>query len=541
MRKILFCLIAVGFVSSLVFSQVIVSELVGNVEIFKESTNNWLPAKKGDILQKGDKIKTSEKGSAKLVFIDGSQIWVKENTEISVSLLTDTQISVELLNGKVYSKIVPLKSGNKFVIKTPDSIVSGGGSELALTVNEVGTNLFLISGKVEFENIISGIIVDVNDRQSSSSNKNGDIVSAKPLTAEDVKLINELKPEEYGKLTEEILKEELKTGKQKTTKEEQTAKEEQIEEEIIQVGPLAELKKQLQDFVEDVKLDVGIVKNIVHEVKENDFSVGRTLKDIHGNIVRVDQYFTRPDNKTIELLNLTKRTEYVYNGKFDYKGTNTNRIDSIDMKIVFNKELPEQVSDWSNFLKNEENSSDPNKLKISDLNLKLSNGTDTIEWKNYREVPSEEDESSKNVKLDLYINDKQVDTEKGDYDKSNFPDVVEQSGDDTDLLWNTKIEPIWFVGTTDPKKPDIYLRTEFYGINNNGNLLSENFMENVSDPISIFNEIAIQGIISCKKADSTGRISDKDYFSKSNIDLVFTPDIIVAGTEKLGMALVFNK
>jgi hypothetical protein len=89
-------------------------------------------------------------------------------------------------------------------------------------------------------------------------------------------------------------------------------------------------------------------------VKESDLEAGRTLTDVHGNLVRVDQRMMRPAADEIQFFNLVKRPIYAnytaategfaYNG-----GAVTTRLDYMQMTMNFNKDLPQRIEEWPSF------------------------------------------------------------------------------------------------------------------------------------------------------------------------------------------------
>ena len=89
---------------------------------------------------------------------------------------------------------------------------------------------------------------------------------------------------------------------------------------------------------------------LVTQIREDDFAVGRTMKDVHGNIARIDQRLSRPDPSTIQFINLVKRDAYTYKGKFTYAGPSGPRYDYLEYRVQFNMGLPDNVMDWPAFV-----------------------------------------------------------------------------------------------------------------------------------------------------------------------------------------------
>ncbi|HOI42257.1 MAG TPA: hypothetical protein PK523_04865, partial [Elusimicrobiales bacterium] len=92
----------------------------------------------------------------------------------------------------------------------------------------------------------------------------------------------------------------------------------------------------------------------------SDLEAGRTLKDIHGNMVRVEQRLIRPDPKTLQFFNIVKRPSYKdydysspaadQHGGFIYNGDAvTNRMDMFQVNLNFDRDLPQRIEEWPSF------------------------------------------------------------------------------------------------------------------------------------------------------------------------------------------------
>ncbi|MCX7905724.1 MAG: hypothetical protein N2446_03375 [Elusimicrobiales bacterium] len=96
--------------------------------------------------------------------------------------------------------------------------------------------------------------------------------------------------------------------------------------------------------------------------KNADFESGRTLYDVHGNLVRVSQRILRPELNKIQFLSIIKRPNYAdylntdfsssYTG-FKYNGNQiNNRLDFFAITFSFNKNLPENIMKFPSFFSN---------------------------------------------------------------------------------------------------------------------------------------------------------------------------------------------
>jgi hypothetical protein len=107
-------------------------------------------------------------------------------------------------------------------------------------------------------------------------------------------------------------------------------------------------------------------------------------------------------------------------------------------------------------------------------------------------------------------------------------DGKDADGSDTDDLWVSAISPDIKI-VKDGATKFVILYTEGYGIDNSGNILNLNrFTSSADNPFMVLKQVAGEQIIFCRNAD-TGA----SFFTRGNLDLVYTPDIAIAIAEKL--------
>jgi len=596
-----FFILITGLMISFVFGEVlgsdcVISKLTGKVEIFKQE--KWLPAKIGIKLKQNDKLKTYSTGKVELTFNDGSTIWVKENTELNIMTLLPKDRSVEVKTGQIRVKVTPLKPGDKFSFKTLTAVAAVRGTELILIVSETDAQLLVIAGKIEFTNIISEVKSEIVEGQTVFSYSSGELTPPRDFTPEEVNIINDNSWQNFAPVEPE--------------KGEKTKREEPIRIKIKE--DLAELRQELKELVQDAKTDLITIREYIDEIRETDISTGRTLRDHFGNLVRVEQYLFRPDPQTIQVLNLTKRQEYTYKGYFtDTSFTDSARIDSFDASLKFNLAMPDDLADWPSFMMNKGEELEPREMR-----MEISNGKDKIlikgtfepttepiyEYRYYYDkngnpIGEEKIKIGEEEVLDFkgdtkYISETHgewlVDTkdyQEGDlgyYDTTmvrvNNPlynpsvggwvaseyENVENGGEDSLWFWgiSPKMRLYQNKDTTKEFTPGVdeykfvYLGTEFYGINNSGNILSvKDFTGYTSNPFAVLKEIAFQNVLFCKMGelgpypdilavdDSTDLpertkldiLNDyqklDNFFARKNIDLVVTPDLFIPTAQKL--------
>jgi hypothetical protein len=146
---ILFLICAFVFADTLA-SQARISEMTGTVELKKAGTENWLPAKTGDNIEKSTVISTGFKSTA-ILSVGNSTIIVRPLTRLSVEELVnqnDTEtINIGLNAGRVRVEVKPPAGGKaSFSSQSPSATASVRG-----TVFEMDTvSLRVIEGAVSY-------------------------------------------------------------------------------------------------------------------------------------------------------------------------------------------------------------------------------------------------------------------------------------------------------------------------------------------------------------------------------------------------------
>jgi hypothetical protein len=199
-------------------------------------------------------------------------------------------------------------------------------------------------------------------------------------------------------------------------------------------------------------------------------------------------------------------------------------MDVLDAKVVFNTELPDEIIEWPEFLDREGDA-----LEVEHTTLKIENRTPQeleLRWEGRRVSDDEFD-----VELHLrYDGEDHLAEEPEDIE---IPDEVTEEGS----LWVTQEIPIRIEVSGEKKL--VWLRIEGYLIDSDGNILTESYFEENFDPLDILRDIALQSIISTAPKDYTpegmeGNPSQCNPFEGGNIDLVVTPDTVLAIIDELG-------
>ena len=140
-----------------------ISSMKGDVQIRAVNERKYVSAYKGQMIRSGDWIKTDLNVFLAIIFLDGSNIKIREKTEIEINssrlgakqLMTQMYIS----EGQTWNK-VSKGNNSEFEIKTPTAVASVKGTEFNIDFNDLteSTTLTVIEGEVLFGNDINSIL-----------------------------------------------------------------------------------------------------------------------------------------------------------------------------------------------------------------------------------------------------------------------------------------------------------------------------------------------------------------------------------------------
>jgi len=517
---------------------VILTEYKGKIEVLRNNKN--IQVKKGMNLQENDVIKTKQNSSALLLLQDGSKFILAENTEVVINNLKFVQTSVSLQNGKLMTKVSPRQTTQVFEVKTPVSVASVRGTEFIISFVDNKSELVVIEGKVLLSDML-GNNIEVNENEFCSILEKGSLGEKTKIDQNKVdSLINEFK-----------------------TKDEEKLQQGKLEESKFEL-----LKSELRSFVSDVKTDKIYFNDTIMQIKETDFSTGRTLVDVNGNLTRIEQTISRNKSNSIEFVNITKRDSYKYNGYFkDYQTqveSNKPRVDILRLGIEFSVSLPEKLTEWPSFISNKGKDFYPTRIyyELSNLNDKFYGDTtftkiieekpiyemrwDPITQMNQMVQVGTEKKEKLEGKTENYIVNAEgrkyeVDIEYNKSVKGELPKGNKNDESKNGKLFSWEETPIPLRddinndGVVD-NKDILWMKTETYFINNSGDILTQDYLSGNKDrdPISLLKEVAFENIIFV--CEDNGGFPGKPFFKK-NIDLIITPDIAITLAKKLAVAV----
>ena len=157
----------------------LLSKIIADVSKM-EVGKNWLPAKKGETLASGDRVKTGAKSVAIIKFMDNSLVRVRELSEVVVTGSlngSDFSKSVEVRMGVIGFTVQKQRQGEEFRFTSPTSVASIRGTGGAFNSSGVGDTLIILEGTVHFTNLQSNRSLDVAAGFTGISQPNGTVFS----------------------------------------------------------------------------------------------------------------------------------------------------------------------------------------------------------------------------------------------------------------------------------------------------------------------------------------------------------------------------
>ncbi|MBT4035446.1 MAG: FecR domain-containing protein [Candidatus Marinimicrobia bacterium] len=172
---LIFALILVG--GAFAEKVAVISKVQGDVLIQKaEDFDYSTPVTMGMILDNNDQIKVNDGFAVMLLLDDKSQVKLRENTEIAITMVEDiggTGYHVRLEYGQALTKYAKGAEFG-FQLHTPTSVASIKGTEFwTITDPETGDQVIVLEGMVDVMNNLTGMISTGGPGQTVSSSTDG--------------------------------------------------------------------------------------------------------------------------------------------------------------------------------------------------------------------------------------------------------------------------------------------------------------------------------------------------------------------------------
>lgn len=526
------------------FSQVVLTDYRGNIYYRENSLANWQIINSTPFyINQGGAIKTEENGMVYLSINNNSEAILYEETAVEIESVSIYYVVFGLVYGKVKINIsFPVNSN--FLLKTLTSnfltrrILAVFESDLdgrTYLYNGLGEARFEYriphkSGKREFV-ISQGVFFGVEG----------------PEIPYSIRLLN--------KDEEEMIFGEMK------------------EIHFSKLSQRSKMIKKLSSFaLYSHKIAEKYSRDWIKE-KNSDFEAGKTLRDVHGNIVRLEQRILRPSQNEIQFINLIKRpiyrdyskTSFVGNRKgFEYKGGRVdNRIDFFAATFHFDKPLPSSIYKLPSFFSDP--GVNPSWASFVGANVTSNSSFFVAEVYKYNSSRGELINNTEVVGVQQQNNEMDRDIiVTGKINRNFLKDIVEynfvekdinsptgeikRKTDGTDItgaFWGLKTEDSFKVdGDIYRLKADKYLKggngndyfwitSENYLISKRGGITRKRDLEKNYDLFSdIFRDNFLQSIFYIKE-DNNG-VGDSSYNSiNDNIDLVIGGQVIHSSLENV--------
>ncbi len=300
----------------------------GNVEVRQGREGQWASASEKMEIAEGGAIRTGSDGAAVLLMPNKTKVWLKETSTLEIEQRSTLASRLALVFGCIKIRVPHLMRKEKFEVRTPAAVCAVRGTEFTMDTTEDGKmDLKVLFGEVKLRFTVP---------------------PEKGKMEFNIPQGQGLKMEEKGKAAKPALLD-AKTERAALENWNPGLKPEERQRELKQKE---NDRAQVKEFAKVTNSSEKTVKGFLNVVKESDLEAGRTMTDMHGNLVRVDQRMMRPDNNTIQFFNLVKRPNYAdFTGRqFAYNGgVQTNRLDLMQMSMSFDKALPQRIEEWPAF------------------------------------------------------------------------------------------------------------------------------------------------------------------------------------------------
>jgi len=194
-----------------------VTQIMGKMEFLRAGTAKWQKAKPGMFLYQGDKLKTSGRSKAAIMFSNGAEVKINQNTEFDIeSSAAGKSDSVRINRGQGTCSLRAKRGGGiSFSVKTPVAVVSIRGTEFDTDVSENGdTTILVVKGVVAFENEFGA--VEVKENQTAKATGSGAPSQPEDVKSDDMKKKRDWQEEIKVERKDLVLKLKTETGEEKT-------------------------------------------------------------------------------------------------------------------------------------------------------------------------------------------------------------------------------------------------------------------------------------------------------------------------------------
>ena len=295
-------------------AQADLNQLEGQVEIYEPTAQAWRRVRTPPFrVLAGDKLRTGAASSASLLLPDGSRVLLGPSSELAVPEVRSSAVEFSLSIGSLRAW-VQKRMGRRFQVRTPTAVCAVRGTEFTASVTAARvTDLEVSEGVVNVKSLL-GEELEVGDGRPTRfvriyPDKPIDVQAARPAQPKGAATAAAA-PKAAGRGVATVIA--------APARERGTAPESADDE-----------------FKKDVQREValGLSKEAVQsaaaeEARRAEYQEGKTLVDVNGNRVRLEEYVLRPAPDQFKLVALNSRAD-----RFDY----------FYYQAQFNQNLPEDL------------------------------------------------------------------------------------------------------------------------------------------------------------------------------------------------------
>jgi hypothetical protein len=312
---ILFC---VSIYTSALAAGGFLTSLSGIIETKKSDTEGFKPASAGMRISPGQFFKVGPSGKIHFKLSNGTKIWVRGPAlfKISKSKWQLTEIKISSGMFKIKTR---LKKGEILRLTTARAVYLA--NRASFVINAGSGDLQVAFGSVKAKSLKNKRFKRITQGTGIGINNNGGFIRATLLSfAQEINILSDWSPQ---------------TG---------------IEPQAGGLKKKMQVRNSIRKFAFQSSKTEKTIAYFTNHLKESDIEAARTLKDIHGNLVRVEQRILRPKPNSVQFVNIVKRPSYNNNaGNFAYNGTDNARLDVFQSRVEFSKNLPRSINDWNGF------------------------------------------------------------------------------------------------------------------------------------------------------------------------------------------------
>ncbi len=360
MKYLKFCLIVIAVVlasistlfaasdSSILDSIAVITDYSGKCSVKAMSAAKKKSAAINMPVYEGDEYSTGKGSYLEITFDDATIVRLDENATMLISNLkrenNTAKTIFNLTMGKIFAIVDKLKSPkDTFEVHTKMAIAAVKGTELGISADDTASSLAVFEGLVAYMDLTGQNSVDVpggNESTTGSDGKPGAPGGFKNFSGYgglmsglkgQLDLIKQLKKE--GKLKDYLEQKNKEKGVSGGT---------QTEVNIGNAGNSggveALIKQQLKDELNGAKQHAFDDLKFINEQMQADFHLGKTMLDVHGNRVRIEEYvFTPKEELLIGYSANGPGTAQSINREIDQISLTfrDNRLDYLKIKNVF--------------------------------------------------------------------------------------------------------------------------------------------------------------------------------------------------------------